>query len=312
MSYTNSRRLKHDAAKAVLELSGVRDNEALGLLLKFLLATEPVVDELPSYFLPPEAEASVGEEAVYEVVVAGKLVCAHVRWLDELADSAIALSPPGAVHGLSEAIAGESQRRLVSVLAAANVGADTIGEFLSTLAVLHSRHAASLALDGGAIRIDQVSLGLEDYVEHSKARAAPMLVPLEALFILTGYSTAEADKTRSCFELLVAALQLYDDALDIEEDRAGRRLSWVVSETAASLGERAAETDADGFYEAALRGGFLEQDLLAAEKLFLEALVHAEGRLPRLAEYLIREAGKARNLRDDFAELVASATDERP
>jgi len=291
------------AAAAVLSNSEAKGNEALGRLLPFLLIPEPVVEELPVYFLPPGAERVVDEQKLREIAVAGRLVYAQVRWLDDLADSNGPSDPPGSVHRLAEALASEAGRRFTASLADSRDRAD----FFSSLVHLHACYAASLTVDGAWGQSSPVPLGLEDYVEHAKARAAPLRAPLDALLLLVGASETEAKRARSCFELCAAALQLHDDALDVEEDFEAGRLSWVVSETLHSLGDLDKTPDADEFYEAALLGGFLERNLAGAEALFRRALALAEGRLPRCVEFLKKEARSTCAMKDDIAELVAAS-----
>src|SRR5215217_2396555 len=76
------------ATKTILSAPGVKASEALADLLPFLLTPEPVVEELPALFLPAGTGTDhVDPGAMLEVAVAGKIVYAHVRWLDDLADS---------------------------------------------------------------------------------------------------------------------------------------------------------------------------------------------------------------------------------
>jgi hypothetical protein len=91
------------AAQAVFSVPGARSSEALGGLLPFLLTPEPVVEELPALFLPAGTGTAYVEPAtLLEVAVAGKIIYAQVRWLDDLADALDRLlPPPGAVHRLS-------------------------------------------------------------------------------------------------------------------------------------------------------------------------------------------------------------------
>ena len=72
-------------------------------LLPFFV-TEPVLDTLPVSFLPMGVKGSVNGDVLHELAVAGKLVYAHIRWLDDLADEPRPGGPSWSVHALSEAL----------------------------------------------------------------------------------------------------------------------------------------------------------------------------------------------------------------
>jgi len=301
------------ATKTILSAPGVKASEALADLLPFLLTPEPVVEELPALFLPAGTGTDhVDPGAMLEVAVAGKIVYAHVRWLDDLADSLDRpLAPPGAIHRLSEALSREAHARFATALRGSGEAA---ADFFSSLADLNARYAASLAIDCAfSRRLQLVRLSLEDYVEHAKSRAAPLRTPLDALHVLIGVSQEDKQLGRSCFELTASAMQLYDDTLDVEEDYGDGRLSWVVAETLRHLGDPDEHPGADEFYEAALLAGFIDRNLAAAEELYAEALSLAEGRFPGCVEFLRNEARQTRAMKEDMARIVSSArrTEER-
>jgi hypothetical protein len=298
------------AAEAILTTPGAKSSEALGGLLPFLLTPEPVVEELPTLFLPAGTETEhVDLGALLEIAVAGKIVYAQVRWLDDLADSLDwPLAPPGAVHRLSEALSREAHKRFAAGLR----GCKETSGFFSSLADLNARYAASLAFDGVSSRGTQLGrISLEDYVEHAKCRAAPLRAPLDALHVLVGASEEDKRLARSCFELTAAAMQLHDDTLDVEEDYSQGRLSWVIAETLRHLGDPDERPGTDEFYGAALLAGFIDRNLAAAEMLYAEALSLTEGRFPGCVEFLRGEVRETRAMKDDMARIVSSAGGRR-
>jgi hypothetical protein len=295
------------AVRAVLSTPEADGNEALAGLVHFLVIPEPVVEELPALFLPPGVEEGVDAAALLKIAVAGKILYAKIRWLDDLADSAKPSGDPsGAVHRLAEGVTREALGRFDAVL----YGNDGAAGFFSSLAVLNLRYAASLAIDGASrVSAAPASLGLDDYVTHAKARAAPMRAPLDALLVLVSADKETAEAAHSCFEVTAAAKQLHDDAADVEEDYRDGRLSWVVAETLLRLGNPDPRPGADEFYEAALLKGVVERNLAETEKLYLEAMALAEDRFPGCLSYLMREAREARTMKEDLARIVARGND---
>ncbi len=271
-------------------------------LLPFFV-TEPVLDTLPVSFLPVGDEGSVGSDVLHELAVAGKLTYAHIRWLDDLADEPRPGGPGRSVHALSEALASLARTRFEKVL-----GPSQAAPFASSLAQLYARYAASLAVDT-ALRAFAGCLTLDNYVEHAKARSAPVRAPVDAVLLLVGASEDRSQKARSCFEWCVAGLQLYDDAVDLEDDFKEGRLSWVVSSTLHALDQRSPDeaVDADLFYETALVEGLLARNLDAAEALFRKALRLADPDFPSCVECLNAMLRHAREYRSDLERLVTSA-----
>ncbi|SMC01614.1 hypothetical protein SAMN00767673_2854 [Rubrobacter radiotolerans DSM 5868] len=267
------------------------------------LGPEPVVELLPYNFLPEWAEDRVGREALHELAIAGKMVHAQVRWLDKIADDLAPRSVLANVHGLNEALDNLARARFRSVL-----GEEKAAPFFAMFAQLYARYAASLAVDQASRGFRGGRLSLEQYVEHAKARAAPVRAPVDAVLLLIGTSEEQISEARSCFGWWAAGLQLYDDAIDVEEDFAAGRLSWVVSETLGALGahDMVEDLEEDLFYETALVGGHLVRNLAAAESLFEKALCLAESDFPRCIDYLRATLRRTRQYRTDLEELMAS------
>jgi hypothetical protein len=199
-------------------------------LLPFFIV-EPVLDTLPFRFLPRWAEGSVSG-ILYELAVAGKLVYAHIRWLDDLADEPLPVGLGASVHALSAALTSLARSKFERAL-----GASRTAPFFSTFTLLYARYATSLAVDSASPAFTS-TLDLDKYLEHTKARSAPVRAPVDAVLLLVDAPADITERAYSCFEWCVAGLQLYDDALDIEDDFKEGRLSWVVSATLHALDGR--------------------------------------------------------------------------
>jgi hypothetical protein len=290
------------SAKAAAEILRGVGGEAFRRLLPFF-AGDPVADELPSRFIPAQARRSVSAEVLHELAVAGRLVYAQIRWLDDLVDEAGAPGPASSVHTLSEALGSLARSKFEKALTPSQAA-----PFFSTLSDLYARYATSLVVDK-APQLFRGSLKLDEYVAHAKARAAPVRAPVDALLLLHGATEDETQSARACFELCAAAVQLYDDALDIEQDFRHRRLSWVVTQTLSAFdNEGQGELPgADRFYETALVGGFLTRNLAAAEALFSEAMRLADPDLPGCLEYQKAFLSAVRKFKDDLEALIAAA-----
>ena len=275
--------------------------------LQPFFVTEPVLDTLPVSFLPKGDKGAVSGDVLHELAVAGKLVYAHIRWLDDLADEPRPGGPGWSVHALSEALSSLARTKFERVLGRARAT-----HFLSTLAQLYARYAASLAVDA-ASRAYSGHLTLDDYVEHAKARSAPVRAPVDALLLLIGAPEDRNEEARSCFEWCVAGLQLYDDAIDVEEDFTEGRLSWVVSSTLCALDGRGLEEppDVDLFYETALAEGFLTRNLAAAERSFQKALSLAGSSFPNCIDSLNVMLRHTREYKSELERLVTSTVELR-
>jgi hypothetical protein len=150
-------------------------------------------------------------------------------------------------------------------------------------------------------------------VEHVKARSAPVRAPVDAVLLLVGAPEDRTEEARSCFEWCVAGLQLYDDAVDVEEDFTEGRLSWVVSATLCALDGRGLEEDPDVdlFYETALAEGFLVRNLAAAERFFQKALSLAGSSFPNCVDPLNAMSRHTREYKSDLERLVTSVVEQR-
>jgi hypothetical protein len=286
------------AALADVEALPEAKEGALSGLYPFLAANDPVIDELPFLFLPECPRRPPAGDALRHVAVAGRLLYAQVRWLDHLADDQDAVGPLGAVHRLNAALDALIRSRFAAVL----TNHPSSASFFSSLAHLQLRYAASLAIDSASTHS---GLDLPEYVEHAKARAAPVRAPVDAALLLASASEAEMEHAGRSFEDCAAGLQLYDDAQDVEEDFRNGRLSWIVSETLRTSGGK---SDADSFYETALLGGAIDRNLEAADCLFGKAIASVEDLFPRWIEYLKSRQNLVRKLRLDLRELVSSAS----
>lgn len=289
--------------EAVASLTEAKES-AFEELARFL-GPEPVVELLPYHFLPESVRGAAGLEALQELAVAGKIIHAQVRWLDKIADEPASRSNVPDVHRLNEALGALAGAKFRAVL-----GDTRAALFFSVLAQLYARYGASLAVDQGTRGLLQTGppLNMDQYVEHAKARAAPVRAPVEAVLLLVNATEDQFDEARSCFEWWAAGLQLYDDALDVEEDFREGRLSWVVSHTLVVLRERGSREalDPDLFYETALVEGLLNRNLIAAEALFRKALDAAVPRFPGCADYLRATLQRTKRYRLDLERLVAS------
>ena len=138
----NARQIGEEAEKAALALPLTRE-KVFESYYTYLTVDEPAVHLMPLHFLPHASRQQVGEGALCELAVAGKLEYARNRWLDEMVDhpgSAPALSP---AHRLNDALIALINSRYARVLDGA-AGAS----FFPVLSALHARHGLSLILDG--------------------------------------------------------------------------------------------------------------------------------------------------------------------
>lgn len=276
------------------------DNSALPRFLDFLLVPEPVVEKLPTLFLPPDSH--VDESKISSISVGGKLLYAQIRWLDDIADSDEPAGSPTDVHKLADVVYRGALASFLSGL----VGTRHEASFLAVLARLNNSYATSLALDGAFQRGAAIHMDLAGYIAHAEARAAPLRTSLEALLLLAGINAEQAQRARECFNACAAAMQFADDVLDVEEDYRDRRLSWIVAETLSYMNESQELPDADKFYEAALLGGHIESALNESERLYVRAKHFAEGHFPGCLDFLKSEEQRVCALRNDLAELTAS------
>ena len=292
------------ALNAVASLPEARE-AAAETLFTFLTVSEPVVDLLPEYFLLDRARASVDQGTLQQLALAGKLLYAHIRWLDDLADQRGSSDHSLDAHPLSDALS-----RLIQQVFANALNEVVAPLFFSTLAHLYSRYSMSLAVDQGFCELLASPPPFEHYLLHAKARAAPVRAPVDAILLLTNATRQEAREAQFSFECYAAALQLFDDALDLEEDYEDRRLSWLVQRVVARLRDShsAQLPDADLFYRTALLEGFLVDNLSRAEDLFVQSATSSRATFPRwavLADHMVETTNR---LKKEYQDLVDGAT----
>jgi hypothetical protein len=204
----NARRIGEEAEEAALALPLTRE-KVFESYYAYLTVDEPAVHLMPLHFLPYESREQVGEIALRELAVAGKLEYARNRWLDEMVDhpgSAPGLSPS---HGLNDALITLIGSRYARVL-----DGGAAASFFAVLAELHARHGLSLIVDGARFR---GVVTLEEYAEHARRRHGPVRAPVDALLLLTGAADSLLRRARSSWHNWALGVQFYDDALDVEE-----------------------------------------------------------------------------------------------
>jgi hypothetical protein len=292
---------------AASSLSAAEDKD-FASLSRYLAVSEPVVDRLPAHFLPGRARADIDATALHQIAVAGKLIYAHIRWLDQFSDARplagdLITDRPVTAHPLNGALFDLIHGTFASVLDQAMASA-----FFSTLSSLYVRYAASLALDTGSPGTFPSTMTFDNYASHAKARAAPVRAPVEAVLLLANAVPEEVERARFCFETSAAALQFLDDALDIEEDYEDRRLSWAVHRTLTLCREAHAPRlpDPDLFYKTALSEGVIVENLLTAEDLFRRSAVSAEDLFPSWENYSYQMCADAERLRTNFQRFATS------
>lgn len=180
-------------------------------------------------------------------------------------------------------------------------------EFLKTLAGLYARHGMSLAVDGSHPRGRPQLLSKEEYYAQVHARNGSFRASIDAVLLLVGASETILQQARQAWHLWVLGAQLYDDALDAEEDFESGSVTWTVDRTLAGLGARADggyRPDRDTFYEEALVGGALVETLDRAESCFRSAASLADGEFPSWAALQRSCITQASRLRTDFVALA--------
>jgi hypothetical protein len=284
------------------------DEKDLASLARYLAVGEPVVDLLPEHFIPDRPGADIDATALHQIAVAGKLIYAQIRWLDEFSDARppagdLTADSPVTIHPLNGALFDLIRGTFESVLDRAMVPT-----FFSTLSGLYVRFAASLAVDSSFPGTFPSTMAFEHYASQAKARAAPVRAPVEAVLLLSRAAPEEVERARFCFETSAVALQLLDDALDIEEDFRDRRLSWAVHRTLALWwGAKATNLpDPRAFYELALSGGVIVENLQTTERLFQQSAVAAQDLFPSWVRYSHQLSAEAQQLRIRFQSLASN------
>jgi hypothetical protein len=300
----NASQIGEEAEKAALSLPLTRE-KVFESYYTYLTVDEPAVHLMPLHFLPRLSREQVGEVALRELAVAGKLEYARNRWLDEMVDhpgSAPGLSP---AHRLNDALITLVSSRYARVLDGA-----AAASFFTVLAELHARHGLSLIVDGARFR---GVVTLEEYAEHARRRHGPVRAPVDALLLLTGAADSLLRRARSSWHNWALGVQFYDDALDVEEDFRNRNLTWVVG-CALEYFHRAADNpttlrmpDPDTFYERALAEGVISEALSHAESFFAESARLAEPAFPSWVPFQKACVSQARRLREDYEKLLTEA-----
>lgn len=264
----------------------------------YLLVDEPIIQLMPGYFLPLWVENEVQPETLRTLAVAAKLENARNRWLDEMVDGHTPFVTLTSPHGLNEAIVAQTNRLYASVLPPQKAA-----HFFGRLATLYTRHSLSLVLDGKRLGLLQRPLKLAEYEVQAMARHSSVRAPLDALLILVGVDEEQYTRATESWHAWGLGAQLYDDALDVEEDFRHGTLTWTVSRTLESFGGRPPGT-VDEFYGACLREGIVSETLRCAEDHFGRAAELARSTFPRWTPVQHGCMGQARTLREDYERLL--------
>ena len=271
----------------------------------YLMVDEPIIQLMPGYLLPVWAEQKASSETLHALAVAAKLENARNRWLDDLVDNRDVHVSLATSQRLNEAIVDLANRRYAQVLPDGMVA-----RFFERLTVLYARHALSLLLDGKQDTLSRRPLELADYESHAEARHGPVRAALEALLLLLEADQEHCTRAIESWHAWGLGAQLYDDALDVEEDFRHGTLTWTVSRTLGLFGDRSPES-AEEFYGVALKEGVVTQTLVHAEKHFVRAAELACSTFPRWANVQQACAQQARTLREDYQRLLVLETSDR-
>ena len=267
----NASRIGEEAEMAALSLSLTRE-KVFESYYTYLIVDEPAVHLMPLHFLPDASREQVGEGALRELAVAGKLEYARNRWLDEMVDHPGSAPGLTSAHRLNEALITLINSRYASV-----IDGVVAASFFPVLSVLHARHGLSLILDGARFGGFIPPIALEEYAEHARTRHGPVRAPVDAVLLLTGAADSLLQRARSSWHNWALGVQFYDDALDVEEDFRNRNLTWAVGRSLEYF-YRSADNpatqrmpDPDTFYERALAEGVVSEALSHAEAFFAES-----------------------------------------
>lgn len=297
----DARSVGEAAEKAVLSLSVPRGS-TFAALYSYLAVDEPAVHLMPLHFLPGSSRRRVQRDDLHALGVAAKLEYVRSRWIDEIIDSGCKGSLLAAhdLHGeLVELIFARYSEALRDRKAA---------EFFRTLAGLYAHHAATLAVDGSPPRHPSGLPTEEGYAAHVRARNGSFRASVDAVLLVAGASAETLQTARQSWHLWILGAQLYDDALDVEEDFQQESPTWTVARALADLGADADEArrpDRDTFYEAALVGGAVAETLAWAESCFLSAADLADDEFPSWAALQRACITQTSRLRTDFQSLAA-------
>ena len=264
----------------------------------YLLVDEPIIQLMPGYLLPVWAEQSVTAETLHVLAVAAKLENARNRWLDNMVDNREDLAFSTPAHELNGAIVALTHRLYSTVMPN-----DLVCSFFERLATLYARHSLSLVLDGKREATHKCPAALADYEIHAKARHSSVRAPLDALLTLLRTNDDEFQTATSSWHAWGLGAQLYDDALDVEEDFRLGTMTWTVGRTLERF-KGCIPKDPDQFYEVALKEGVVTQTLKRAEAHFVYAAQLASSSFPRWVPVQDGWERQARALRKDYESLL--------
>ena len=264
----------------------------------YLLVDEPIIQLMPAYFLPLWVENEVQPETLRTLAVAAKLENARNRWLDEMVDGHMPFVSLTTPHGLNEAIVSLTNRLYAAVLPH-----EQAAYFFERLTTLYARHSLSLVLDGKRLDLLQRPLKLAEYEIQAKARHSSARAPLDALLTLVGANEEQYTRATDSWHAWGLGAQLYDDALDVEEDFRQGTLTWTVSRTLECFGGCSPE-NVDEFYGVCLTEGIVSETLRCAEAHFDRAAELARSTFPRWTPIQHGCMGQARTLREDYDRLL--------
>jgi hypothetical protein len=299
----NASRIGEEAEMAALSLPLTRE-KVFESYYTYLTVDEPAVHLMPLHFLPHASREQVGEGALRELAVAGKLEYARNRWLDEMVDHPGSASGLSSAHRLNDALIKLINSRYAAVLDGA-----AAASFFPVLSVLHARHGLSLILDGARFGGFIPPISLEEYAEHARTRHGPVRAPVDAVLLLTGAADSLLQRARSSWHNWALGVQFYDDALDVEEDFQNRNLTWAVGRALEYFHRSVTQRmpDPDTFYERALGEGVVSEALSHAESFFAESARLAEPAFPSWVPFQKACVSQARCLREDYEKLVTGA-----
>ena len=300
-----ARRVGETAERDILSLALPR-NEAFEALYSYLTVDEPAVHLMPVHFLPRSSRGVVERRFLLPLGVAAKLEYVRSRWIDEIVDQgSVAASPD--VYRLHDAVVDLIMARYSEVLRGRGRSV-----FFRTLIALYARHAVSVAVDGSRPASRVSALGEEEYSAQVRARNGSFRASVDAVMMLAGAPERLLQRARECWHSWVLGAQLYDDALDVEEDYGANHLTWAVARTLTGLHESEGgdhRPDRDRFYEAALTGGALTETLEWAESCFENAARLAEIEFPSWAALQRACITQTSRLRGDLQQLTTEAAE---
>jgi hypothetical protein len=265
----------------------------------YLLVDEPIIQLMPGYFLPLWVEDEVRSETLHTLAVAAKFENARNRWLDEMVDGHDPFTSLTSPQGLNGAIVGLTNRLYASVLPHGQAA-----RFFERLAALYARHSLSLVLDSRGPRMMARPVTLAEYEAHAKARHSSVRAPLDALLILVGADEEQYTRATDSWHAWGLGAQLYDDALDVEEDFLQGALTWTVGHALERFEGGRSPENADEFYGVCLKEGIVTETLSRAEAHFARAADLARPSFPRWAPVQLGCARQARTLREDYERLL--------